>query len=292
MVARAPPPVLGRSNAPSSGKKARGILIFALILSSMTLLASNFHLAQYASRDATGSSFNELNPLTHLKGFIRGQRREDSVENSDNNNNLRGAHHESEAKESEAKESEAKESGAKESEAKAASLPSLDATLNTTQKSAEKHATGLICPGMSSPTDASSVQELAYWEDIEADETFLTPYAASPASQTSDAPEAKYITFESDRGGWNNIRMSMETILAVALLTGRTLVIPPPEGMYIPYQDNENKENNKLSFEDFFDLKAMADEVEGFNFISMEEFLTKEGLTGNLARVDDETGER
>ena len=292
MVARAPPPVLGRSNAPSSGKKARGILIFALILSSMTLLASNFHLAQYASRDATGSSFNELNPLTHLTGFIRGQRREDSVENSDNNNNLRGAHHESEAKESEAKESEAKESGAKESEAKAASLPSLDATLNTTQKSAEKHATGLICPGMSSPTDASSVQELAYWEDIEADETFLTPYAASPASQTSDAPEAKYITFESDRGGWNNIRMSMETILAVALLTGRTLVIPPPEGMYIPYQDNENKENNKLSFEDFFDLKAMADEVEGFNFISMEEFLTKEGLTGNLARVDDETGER
>ena len=171
-------------------------------------------------------------------------------------------------------------------------MPSLDATLNTTQKSAEKHATGLICPGMSSPTDASSVQELAYWEDIEADETFLTPYAASPASQTSDAPEAKYITFESDRGGWNNIRMSMETILAVALLTGRTLVIPPPEGMYIPYQDNENKENNKLSFEDFFDLKAMADEVEGFNFISMEEFLTKEGLTGNLARVDDETGER
>ena len=171
-------------------------------------------------------------------------------------------------------------------------MPSLDATLNTTQKSAEKHATGLICPGMSSPTDASSVQELAYWEDIEADETFLTPYAASPASQTSDAPEAKYITFESDRGGWNNIRMSMETILAVALLTGRTLVIPPPEGMYLLNQDNENKENNKLSFEDFFDLKAMADEVEGFNFISMEEFLTKEGLTGNLARVDDETGER
>ena len=32
-----------------------------------------------------------------------------------------------------------------------------------------------------------------------------------------------YLTFEPDGGGWNNIRMSMETVLGMAIATGRVL---------------------------------------------------------------------
>ena len=157
------------------------------------------------------------------------------------------------------------------------------------------HTSSLFCPGLTSPGDIAAAEELVYWEDIRADETFLSPYAAAAHIKglkgNSGETQRKYITFERDRGGWNNIRMSLETIIVIALSTGRTLVIPPPEGMYLLNQDKEKKENNKLSFEDFFDLKRIADEVEGFNVISMEDFLREEGTTGNLQVIDDETGE-
>jgi hypothetical protein len=44
--------------------------------------------------------------------------------------------------------------------------------------------------------------------------------------------EEKYISFTVDRGGWNNVRMSMEIIFIVAAATGRTLVLPPKEPLY------------------------------------------------------------
>lgn len=50
--------------------------------------------------------------------------------------------------------------------------------------------------------------------------------------------------FDPDHGGWNNIRMGMETILVFAALTGRTLVIPPKQKMYLLGKDKGEK--NKL----------------------------------------------
>jgi hypothetical protein len=34
-------------------------------------------------------------------------------------------------------------------------------------------------------------------------------------------------------GGWNNVRMAMETVATLAHATGRTLVMPPNEAMYL-----------------------------------------------------------
>ena len=42
----------------------------------------------------------------------------------------------------------------------------------------------------------------------------------------------KFTTFVKG-GGWNNIRMAMETIVAMAHAMGRTLVIPPSQNMYL-----------------------------------------------------------
>jgi hypothetical protein len=45
--------------------------------------------------------------------------------------------------------------------------------------------------------------------------------------------ETKYISFAPDRGGWNNIRMSMEVMFVIAAVTGRTLVLPPKTPLYL-----------------------------------------------------------
>jgi hypothetical protein len=45
--------------------------------------------------------------------------------------------------------------------------------------------------------------------------------------------DTKYISFVPDRGGWNNVRMSMEIIFVIAAATGRTLVLPPDQPLYL-----------------------------------------------------------
>ena len=41
------------------------------------------------------------------------------------------------------------------------------------------------------------------------------------------------MTFEPDEGGFNNMRMAMETVLVFAAATGRTLVMPPRQRFYL-----------------------------------------------------------
>jgi hypothetical protein len=73
---------------------------------------------------------------------------------------------------------------------------------------------------------------VSYWhkstkEDLE----FVSPFAAPAENSKRNKLREKYITFEPDVGGWNNIRMQMEVVLVFALATGRTLVIPPEQAM-------------------------------------------------------------
>jgi len=124
----------------------------------------------------------------------------------------------------------------------------------------------LSCSKYGGPDD-SLVQELIYWEDIPSDAEFKSPFYDTN----------KYLTFEPDHGGWNNIRMSFETIVVMAHAFGRTLVLPPKKKMYLLGKEN-------ISFETFFHLDSIKHHLKGLNVISMEEFLRREGLTGNLGR--------
>jgi hypothetical protein len=109
---------------------------------------------------------------------------------------------------------------------------------------------GLDCSPYGGPSN-DIAQEMVYWEDIPSDSEY----------QSKFRKPGQYMTFESDHGGWNNVskkvacyymtlvfllpgslnqkilcvqlRMAMETCLAIAAATGRTLVLPPEAGIYL-----------------------------------------------------------
>jgi hypothetical protein len=131
---------------------------------------------------------------------------------------------------------------------------------------------GLNCDRFGGPSEEIAA-EMVYWRDIPSDAKFQSPYA-------NYGQNPKYLTFEPDEGGWNNIRMSMETATALAHAMGRILVLPPEQNMYLLNKDKE--ENNRFTFRDFFPFDAISEEHPAVEVISMDEFLQREVLSGNF----------
>ncbi|GBG32093.1 GDP-fucose protein O-fucosyltransferase 1 [Hondaea fermentalgiana] len=73
-------------------------------------------------------------------------------------------------------------------------------------------------------------------------------------------PSDRYVTFSPWRGGFNNIRMSLEMAAAFALATNRTLVMPPGYAMYLRGQ------SSLVSYFDYEDLRR------GLSVVTYEEF--------------------
>jgi hypothetical protein len=130
---------------------------------------------------------------------------------------------------------------------------------------------GLNCDRFNGPSE-DIASEMVYWSDIPDDSKFISPYA-------NVGPQKKYLTFEPDEGGWNNIRMSMETATALAHAMGRILVLPPEQRIYL--LDKDKKENNQFTFHSFFHFDSIAKEHLGVDVISMEDFL-QEVMAGNI----------
>lgn len=93
-------------------------------------------------------------------------------------------------------------------------------------------------------------------------------YYNKKLNKENDPLKKKYVLFEPDQGGWNNIRMAAETAIVFALITGRTLVLPPAMKFYL--LDKNKNENDNSTFEKFFDLDKLKEFID---IISMEEFL-------------------
>ena len=119
--------------------------------------------------------------------------------------------------------------------------------------------------------------------------TLLCSTYISPMKKFDDTEQ--YLTFEPDAGGWNNIRMAMETVLAMGAAMGRTLVLPPEAGMYLlgkqEHEKSGSKQQNTFSF-NFFPMEKIHKEFHGLNIIPMHEYLTKVAMAGRM--ISNESG--
>ena len=138
----------------------------------------------------------------------------------------------------------------------------------------EENVGTLMCDGK----DTKS--EVIYWKVVPGDNEF-----ESPITPHHGIHHDRYLTFEYDNGGWNNIRMSLECLIVSAHAMGRTVVLPPSQHLYLltrKHKDKgEDKVNHEMGFEDFFDLDLLKSH-EGLHVITRKEFLEKEALTGGL----------
>jgi len=135
----------------------------------------------------------------------------------------------------------------------------------------------LSCSKYGGPSDEFARKEMVYWNDIPSDANFISPYS-------NEYEEEKYFTFEPDGGGWNNIRMAMETVILMACSMGRTLVMPPSQNFYLLAKRQKNQ-TNFFSFADFFPLEEIESEHKSIKMISMEEFLNRMAMTGRLVNT-------
>lgn len=91
--------------------------------------------------------------------------------------------------------------------------------------SPQHRISGLTCDSYGGPSEEDA-SEMVFWSDIPSDSRYRSPFYSSDNA-------TKYLTFEPDQGGWNNLRMAMETVLVLAHATGRTLVMPPEADIYL-----------------------------------------------------------
>jgi hypothetical protein len=61
----------------------------------------------------------------------------------------------------------------------------------------------------------------------------------------------QFVTYEVDYGGFNNVRMTLETLLVFAKATGRTIVLPPKSPIYLlkPKQNSTTTAAGKTALE-------------------------------------------
>ena len=132
---------------------------------------------------------------------------------------------------------------------------------------------GLSCADHGGPLDPQITDRMVYWKDVPSDSSYVSPYVSSRIGDSE-----RYLTFETDFAGWNNVRMAFETATILAVGTGRTLVLPPKRQL----RNTVEGASSFFGFDDFFHLDSTARENAAFRVVTMEEFLNREALAGRL----------
>lgn len=135
------------------------------------------------------------------------------------------------------------------------------------------------------PTDPNSIKDIVYWYDIPSDANFMNPFQKIIANEKQDE---KYFLFEHDGAGWNNCRMSFENVIVLAIATGRTIVLPPRQPINLFRKQGNH--TNRFAMDDIFDFDHIRTEFgnAGIKVITMEEFLKRVALSGQLRSRKDQ----
>lgn len=100
--------------------------------------------------------------------------------------------------------------------------------------------------------------------------------------QTVKTSRRRYLTFEPDTGGFNNMRISFEVVVILAAMSGRTLVLPPEQVMYLLHPKKGDKREGRRQYTDYYNLTDNIDLMRYVPIISAEEFLQLEGGVNGL----------
>jgi hypothetical protein len=239
-------------------------MLFILGLCILLVVALNMsYLPRIVTTDYSNLSLQEekgprLIPMDKVRKWS--EKRRAAKRNQDGRDKLRVVRHSSQSKPTSAVDNTIKTTESQQSAAPVVSTSSFP------------KIAGLNCDRFGGPSEEIAA-EMVYWRDIPNDAQFHSPFAKY-------GPSPKYLVFEPDEGGWNNIRMSMETATALAHAMGRILVLPPEQNMYLLNKDKGA--NNRFTFRKFFPFDAISEEHPAVDVISMEEFLEREVMPGNL----------
>jgi hypothetical protein len=100
---------------------------------------------------------------------------------------------------------------------------------------------------------------MRYWKPIGEPLSTRGPVSLLPGDKGT-----RYLTFEPDFGGFNNIRLQFEIIAILAHLTGRVLVLPKPQAFYLLHM------SGRRGMSDYFEVEDLA---KAMPVITTEQFL-------------------
>lgn len=140
---------------------------------------------------------------------------------------------------------------------------------------------------MTFPSKCKISPYVKFWDD-KAD-CFPSILRESSGLSQLDIKKRKFVVFQPDLGGWNNIRMGLEIVILFAYATGRILVLPPPAVLYLLHM-NKNWDDNKQTMRDFiaFDRLEWADHsgdvANKLDVMTMKQFLGTVAMQGLLSK--------
>eukprot|EP01062_Namystynia_karyoxenos_P029061 TRINITY_DN21907_c0_g1_i1.p1 TRINITY_DN21907_c0_g1~~TRINITY_DN21907_c0_g1_i1.p1 ORF type:complete len:817 (+),score=105.89 TRINITY_DN21907_c0_g1_i1:100-2550(+) len=122
------------------------------------------------------------------------------------------------------------------------------------------------------PPGVPDPPELAYWRSVPSDDHYVSEYR-------DRGPADKYVLFEPDAGGWNNVRMALETVIVFALLTGRTLVMPQRKMIIYLLDKNPSFSRNAKGVQQMYRMDHIASRLP---VITFEDFYAREVRSGGI----------
>eukprot|EP00929_Paragymnodinium_shiwhaense_P091749 TRINITY_DN51650_c0_g1_i1.p1 TRINITY_DN51650_c0_g1~~TRINITY_DN51650_c0_g1_i1.p1 ORF type:complete len:440 (-),score=70.26 TRINITY_DN51650_c0_g1_i1:8-1327(-) len=133
---------------------------------------------------------------------------------------------------------------------------------------------------------------LSFWTTADA-----TPWPSRTSVPLIRRERRRYLTFDSDNGGFNNIRMAFEYYTDLALKSNRTLVLPPKQGWYLidwgPLNSHHRQDKQWIpagswsTYEEFWDIGELSSRM---SVMSASEFFKREfGNLGIPSSLDPDT---